>query len=319
MPAVITLGELLIDFVSTRAGVSLEEAPAFEKAAGGAPANVAVGTARLGVTSAFLGKVGEDAFGRFLARTLKENGVDISGLCFSREARTMLAFVSLQASGERDFEFYRSPSADILYTPEEVHTALLQQARVFHFGSISLISEPSRSATLYAVETARQAGALISYDPTLRLNLWADEHAAREGIRLGWPLAHVIKVSEEELAFLSGMEDITQGAQALWHPELKLLVVTRGKDGCAYFTPDFNGEIPGFPVHAVDTTGAGDGFVAGMLAGLSEQLLASLDQTRLHEILRFANAVGALTTTRRGAIPALPRRQEVEAFLAQAG
>ena len=183
MPAVITLGELLIDFVSTRAGVSLEEAPAFEKAAGGAPANVAVGTARLGVTSAFLGKVGEDAFGRFLARTLKENGVDISGLCFSREARTMLAFVSLQASGERDFEFYRSPSADILYTPEEVHTALLQQARVFHFGSISLISEPSRSATLYAVETARQAGALISYDPNLRLNLWADEHAAREGPR----------------------------------------------------------------------------------------------------------------------------------------
>jgi fructokinase len=173
MPAVITLGEMLIDFVPTVSGVSLIEAPAFQKAAGGAPANVAVGLARLGVPSGFMGKVGEDAFA--------ENGVDTTALCFSKAARTALAFVSLKADGERDFMFYRHPSADMLYTPEEVDEDYLEQARIFHYGSISLIGEPSRSATLRAIEVARQSGALISYDPNLRLNLWPDAQSAKEG------------------------------------------------------------------------------------------------------------------------------------------
>jgi len=182
MPAVISHGEMLIDFVSTVNGVSLIEAPSFLKAPGGAPANVAVGLARLGVSAGFLGQVGDDAFGHFLAQTLRENNVDVSALRFSREARTMLAFVSLRVDGERDFMFYRQPSADVLYRPEDVDETYVRSAKVFHFGTISLILEPARSATLHAVKIAREAGLTISFDPNLRLNLWPDAKAARKSV-----------------------------------------------------------------------------------------------------------------------------------------
>lgn len=319
MPELITLGELLIDFVPTVSGVSLAEATTFKKAPGGAPANVAVGAARLGVSSGFMGKVGEDPFGRFLAQTLAEAGVDISALCFSTEARTALAFVSLRADGERDFMFYRHPSADMLYRPEEVDAAYLRQAKIFHFGSISLIGEPSRSATLHAVQAARQAGALISYDPNLRLQLWPDPALAREGLLLGWQHAQIAKISQEELEFLAGTGELERGVERLWQPNLRLLVVTQGKAGCSYFTSRFRGHVPGFPVAAVDATGAGDGFVAALLAGLVRSPEAWEDVREIARICRYANAAGALTTTQRGAIPALPSAAQVEAFLRQQG
>jgi len=315
MPDVIALGELLIDFVPTVSGTRLVEAPAFIKAPGGAPANVAVGLARLGASSGFMGQVGDDAFGRFLAQTLRDNGVDVSALRFTSEARTMLAFVSLRADGEREFMFYRHPSADMLYRPEDVDADYIRRATVFHFGSISLIDEPSRSATLFAAETARSANLLVSYDPNLRLSLWPDAESAKEGMLIGWPLAHVIKVSEEELEFLSGASDLSAGVKKLWHSELRVLVVTQGAAGCVYFTPSFSGEAQGFPIEAVDTTGAGDGFVAGLLKGLLDRPQAYEDEATLHDACRYANAVGALTTTQRGAIPALPSADAVDAFL----
>ena len=315
MPDVITLGELLIDFVPTVSGVTLIEAPAFKKAPGGAPANVAAGLAKLGIPSGFMGKVGDDAFGRFLAQTLQKVGVDTSALRFSTEARTALAFVSLRADGEREFMFYRHPSADMLYAPAEVDTDYIRSAKVLHYGSISLISEPSRSATLLAIETAKTAGLLISYDPNLRLNLWPSAEAAKEGILLGWPLAQFIKVSEEELAFLAETEDLEAAARQIWHPDLRLLVITRGKAGCTYITSRFSGEVPGFGVEAIDTTGAGDGFVAGLLKGLLEHPQLDQDEAQLRQICRYANAVGALTTTERGAIPALPTAEQVDRFL----
>jgi len=315
MVDVVTFGELLIDFVSTESGVSLVEAPAFVKAAGGAPANVAVGLARLGVSTGFMGKVGDDDFGHFLAQTLAENSVDVSALLFSDEARTALAFVSLGADGERDFMFYRHPSADMLIRPEEIDRAYIGSAKAFHYGSISLISEPSRSATLAAVECAREHGLLISYDPNLRLALWPSAEAAREGMLAGWPFAHVTKVSREELAFLSGQNDPTTAARQLWHEQLRLLVITNGPDGCGYVTANAQGHVPGYQVETVDTTGAGDGFVAGLLAGLLANESAWERVLDLEETLRFANAVGALTTTRRGAIPALPTRHAVEALM----
>jgi fructokinase len=169
---VVACGELLIDFVSTESGVTLAEAPAFKKAAGGAPANVAVGLARLGYRAGFLGQVGDDDFGHFLADTLGQAGVDTNGLRFTGAARTALAFVSLRSDGERSFVFYRHPSADMLWRPEDVNAAYAGSTRIFHYGSISLIGEPSRSATLAALGYARNAGALISYDPNLRLALW---------------------------------------------------------------------------------------------------------------------------------------------------
>jgi fructokinase len=315
MSDVIALGELLIDFVSTQSGVSLSEAPAFQKAPGGAPANVAVGLARLGVSSGFIGKVGNDDFGRFLAQTLAQNGVDTTGLRFSNEARTMLAFVSLRADGERDFMFYRHPSADMLLSPDDLDFEWLGAAKVLHYGSISLISEPSCSATLAALQGAAARGLLISYDPNLRLNLWPSAEAARQGMLDGWQYAQVAKLSREELSFLSGEEDLAAGVKKLWRDRLRLLVITDGAEGCYYATGKAHGHVPGHRVKAVDTTGAGDGFVAGLLAGLLKNEEAWRDSAVLEKVLRFANAVGALTTTQRGAVPALPTREQVAAFL----
>ncbi len=315
MANAICLGELLIDFVPTVTGTGLTDAPAFIKAPGGAPGNVAVGLARLGVKSAFMGKVGDDAFGHFLADTLAAAGVDVGPLRFSSEARTALAFVSLRADGEREFMFYRHPSADMLFTPREVDMDAISRAKLLHFGSISLIGEPSRSATLYAVDAARTAGGLVSYDPNLRLPLWPDADAARKGLLLGLSKAHIVKLSDDESEFLTGLSDLKAACQALWHEDLKLMVVTRGRAGCVYFTPKFTGMVESFTVEAVDATGAGDGFVAGLLQGLLADPSTFQDETRLRELCRFANAVGALATTERGAIPALPDRERVRDFL----
>ena len=312
---VVTLGELLIDFVPTQSGVSLIDAPSFKKAPGGAPANVAAGLAKLGVSTAFLGKVGDDAFGQFLKTTLDNVGVDTRGVVFSHEARTALAFVSLHSDGEREFMFYRHPSADMLYTPEEVNGSLIEKAKILHVGSISLISEPSRSATLSALEIARENHVLISYDPNLRLALWSDPTAAKTGMLSIWDQADMIKVSEEELQFLTGSDDVDEAVFTLWHENLKLLVVTLGSQGSQYFTPNFSGYIPGFQVKAVDTTGAGDGFVAGLISGLLNFPQGWEVEDQLVAICRRANAVGALTTTRLGAIPSLPTSKQLDAFM----
>ena len=311
---VVTCGELLIDFVALETGVSLIEAHAFEKAAGGAPANVAVGLARLGRSVAFLGQVGTDDFGDYLKRTLEADGVDTARLHRSDEARTALAFVSLKADGERDFMFYRHPSADMLWRADNHDRALAASAQVFHFGSISLISEPSRTSTISAAQAARAAGALISYDPNLRLPLWSSVDAARQGLRDGLAYANIVKMSREELAFLSGIDDVEQGARSLWHDDLRLLTVTSGLQGCSWFTANQSGRMVGFPVTSIDTTGAGDAFVAGVLTGLFDANFR-FEPDALESVMRLANAAGAITVTRRGAIPALPTRAEVEAFL----
>lgn len=315
MPDVISFGELLIDFVPTISNVSLIEAPAFKKAPGGAPANVAVGLSRLGISTGFMGKVGDDAFGHFLVSVLQENRVDTHAMKFAPEARTALAFVSLAADGDREFMFYRHPSADMLFSPDEVDAEYILKAKMFHFGSITLISDPSRSATLQALQIARQGGLLISYDPNLRLNLWQDESTAKEGILSVWQQANFIKVSQEEIEFLCGMTDIVDGARSLWHPDLNLMVITKGSRGCTFITPQFTGDVPGYRVEPVDSTGAGDGFVAGLIYGLVENADCWKNKALLTEVCRFANGVGALTTLERGAIPALPTREQVFSFM----
>lgn len=311
---VVSFGELLIDFVALETSVAVGEASGFQKAPGGAPANVAVGVAKLGQPAAFLGQVGDDPFGHYLDGVLRAEGVDTGGLRFSPDARTALAFVSLRADGERSFVFYRHPSADMLMRPEDVPLDMIDAARIFHYGSITMISEPSRSATLAAVEYARSRGLFLSYDPNLRLSLWDDEAAARAGMLAGLDYAHLVKVSDEELVFLTGADSI----DPLWRPDMRLIVVTHGANGATLYTRDRQIDAPGFRVSAVDTTGAGDGFVAGLLVGLLESDFTK-DESALAQMLRFANAVGALTTTRRGAIPALPTRPAVEAFLGEMG
>ncbi len=311
---VVTCGELLIDFVATKSGVTLAQASTFLKALGGAPANVAVGIARLGYSAGFMGQVGNDEFGHFLADTLRDYGVDTTALQFSTQARTALAFVSLLADGERDFMFYRHPSADMLWQPEQVDREYVTGTRIFHYGSISLINEPSRIATLTALEYAKSNGTLLSYDPNLRLPLWPSPDAARSGILNGWQHAEIIKVSEEELFFVSTQHTMEHAARSLWHDKLRLLVITQGKGGCTYFTPEASGHVAGFLVQPVDTTGAGDGFVAGMLVGLLERNL-QWEKENIEKALLLGNAVGALATTQAGAISSLPTMQEAQAFL----
>lgn len=320
MVQVVCLGELLIDFVSLESGVSLEEAPSFKKAPGGAPANVAVGLARLGHQVGFIGKVGDESFGHFLADVLQENGVDVSGLSFDRDTRTMLAFVSLTNEGERDFMFYRHPSADMRLTPGEIPKDLIQHAAIFHYGSISLISEPCRSATFHALEIARNSGLLISYDPNLRLALWESAEQAKQEILAGMRYAVLVKINDDELEFLTGTHELVEGAKQLLSFGPELIVVTLGSKGCFFFSETATGRVPGHALSAIDTTGAGDGFVAGLLSGLLNSLkpgeaFVLPEQAKLEECCRFANAVGALTTTKRGAIPALPTREQVEDFL----
>lgn len=308
--SIVCLGELLIDFVSMETGVSVGDASGFIKAPGGAPANVAVAVARLGQESAFLGQVGNDPFGHFLVDVLAAEGVDVEGLCFSDKARTALAFVSLADDGERSFVFYRHPSADMLMQPDDLMLEKIDTAKIFHFGSITLIHEPSRSTTLKAADYARSKGLIVSYDPNLRLALWENEDAARKGLWLGVDYANVMKISDEELVFMTGSDDV----RPLWRDNLKLIVVTHGAQGSTAYTP--NGKSyhqASKVVQAIDTTGAGDGFVAGLLVGLLENPDDYAE--KLPQILKLANGVGALATTNRGAIPALPMRDQVEAFI----
>ncbi|XP_051141384.1 probable fructokinase-6, chloroplastic [Andrographis paniculata] len=312
-PLVVCFGEMLIDFVPTTSGLSLAESPAFKKAPGGAPANVAVGIARLGGNSAFVGKVGDDEFGYMLADILKSNNVNNQGMRFDPGARTALAFVTLRNDGEREFMFYRNPSADMLLRVDELDLDLIKKATIFHYGSISLITEPCKSAHIAAAKAAKDAGVILSYDPNLRLPLWQSGESAREGILSIWDTADIIKISEEEISFLTKGEDPYDDnvVRKLFHDNLKLLLVTEGPEGCRYYTKEFSGRVDGLKVEAVDTTGAGDAFVAGILAQLSSDLSLLKDEGKLRNALRFSNACGALTVTERGAIPALPTRDAV--------
>ncbi|KAL6227888.1 hypothetical protein ACLB2K_001843 [Fragaria x ananassa] len=313
---IVSFGEMLIDFVPTVSGVSLAEAPGFLNAPGGAPANVAIAVSRLGGNASFVGKLGDDEFGHMLAGILKENNVSGEGIMFDQGARTALAFVTLRADGEREFMFYRNPSADMLLMPEELNLELIKSAKVFHYGSISLIVEPCRSAHLKAMEVAKEAGALLSYDPNLRLPLWPSAEEAREQIMSIWDKAEVIKVSDVELEFLTGNPNIDdESALSLWHSNLKLLLVTLGEKGCRYYTKSFRGYVEAFRVTAVDTTGAGDSFVGALLAKIVDDQSVLENEQRLREVLKFANACGAITTTKKGAIPALPNESEVLALI----
>ncbi|KAL5719696.1 fructokinase [Ranunculus cassubicifolius] len=313
---IISFGEMLIDFVPTQSGVSLAEAPGFLKAPGGAPANVAIAVSRLGGRSAFVGKLGDDEFGHMLAGILKEYGVNSDGILFDQGARTALAFVTLRADGEREFMFYRNPSADMLLREDELNVELISKAKIFHYGSISLITEPCRSAHIRAMEIAKEGGSLLSYDPNLRLPLWPSADEAREQILSIWDKADLVKVSEDELEFLTGkgvleVEAIDEAALSLWRPSFKLMLVTLGDKGCRYYTKDFHGGVDPFSVKTVDTTGAGDAFIGSLLSKIVDDMSILENETRLRETLRFANACGAITTTKKGAIPALPAVSDV--------
>jgi fructokinase len=315
---IVCLGELLIDFVATATG-PLRDAPGFVKAAGGAPANVAVAAARLGCTVAFLGAVGQDEFGSFLRDQLENNRVDVRGLRLLRRGSTPLAFVSLKENAERDFLFYWRDTADHLVTQRDIPYELAGDCRIFHYGSISLIHPAMRAVTYRALRAARKSRSVfVSCDPNLRLNLWSSPAQARKTILKTIESAHLVKINDEELGFLTGKNDLRRGLRALAGITDAAILVTRGPAGATYRWGKREGEVAGFAVPAIDSTGAGDGFVAGFLSRLLETQgsLQKLqpDAKTLARWVRYANAVGALATLKRGAIPAFPSRSEVEAF-----
>ncbi|HXH02553.1 MAG TPA: PfkB family carbohydrate kinase [Candidatus Competibacteraceae bacterium] len=323
MSIVTSFGEALIDFVPLENGLPLAEVTTFARAPGGAPANVAAAVARLGGQARFAGQVGADAFGECLRRTLERVGVDTRYLLATGEAKTALAFVSLRADGERDFMFYREPSADMLMPAEAITPAWFADNAVFHFGSLTLTHPRARAATYRAVELARAAGNLVSFDPNLRLSLWPSAAAFSDAVRPLLGQAHVLKLSEEELPVLCPVAEEAAAVAWLLAQGVALVVITRGERGTSAYSRHGRVDAPSLAVTAVDTTGAGDAFVGGLLyqlaaAGIGPHNLDALlaDSGRLSTMLRFANACGALTATRRGAIPALPDRAEVEAALA---
>jgi len=322
---IVTLGEVLIDMFPMQVGQAMGEVEAFTPKAGGAPANVAVAARRLGRESAFIGKVGEDLFGEYLKWVLDEEGVETRGMRFDPEARTTMAIIAMPDEDSAEFVFYRNPGADQRLAADELDHALLQNTRVFHFGSLSLTDEPARSATVAAARMARQAGAIVSYDLNYRPALWKDPDQALTQAQEVLPLVDVLKVNEGEVALLCGLgsvsirdlEGVGAATRCLLQAGPRLVVVTLGKDGSYFVTREAQGYIPGFKVDTIDAVGCGDAFTAGLLSQLAvmEDWQSQLTAESLTRMLIFANAVGALTSLKRGALPALPTLDEVNHFM----
>jgi fructokinase len=309
---VIAIGELLIDF--TPAGKSEQGNPFYERNPGGAPANVLSGLARLGKHTAFIGKVGDDLFGHYLVELMAGQGIQMDGIRYSQDSQTTVVFVDLKDNGERSFSFYRKPGADQMLMPEELNQKMLSETRIFHFGSVSLTHEPSRSATLEAVRLAKQSGALISFDPNIRLSLWDDSRTARLEIMNALNYADIVKISEEELEFLTENPDVVEGSGKLHEAyQTKLIMVTLGSEGSFFRYGALYGHVSGHPVTAIDTTGAGDAFLSGVLFRILERgaSLEGLTVSELASILNFGNIMGSIVVTRKGAILSMPSMEEI--------
>ncbi len=310
MRDITAIGEILIDLTQT--GKNGAGVPTFAANPGGAPANVAVAAARLGCSTAFIGKVGADSLGGYLRQVLEENGVDHSGLQVGESATTM-AIVSIDETGERSFRFLRG--ADCEMVPEDVDEKMAQNSRILHFGSVSLTQGIARSATIFTARAAHRAGMLVSYDPNYRPALWRTKRDALEWMSLPLPLVDIIKLSEEELPLLTGSEDLEEGSRALEEQGIRLVMITLGAKGafCRWQGESFT--VPSVPAKVADTNGAGDTFMGAVLSRLcrrGEKPLENLERGELEEILAFANRAASITCSRSGAIPAMPTLAEVE-------
>lgn len=312
----VAFGESLIDF--TPEGVNELGMQLFSCNPGGAPANVLAMFSRLGGRTAFIGKVGDDDFGRFLIRTMADAGIYVGGVQKDKVVPTTLAFVQLDERGDRSFSFYRKPGADIMLTRDEVPMELVENCRIFHFGSVSLTDEPCRTATLEAVRKARAAGAVISFDPNYRPLLWKNIGQAKTEIVAALPLTDLLKVSGEELVLLTGENDLEAGATVLRSMGPSAVLVTLGPKGAYFQTAQAEEFLPTYDVKTVDTTGAGDAFLGALLWCLKEKCLneiRSLSADDWKQAAMFSNAAGSLTTTAKGAIPAMPEKSAIEKCL----
>jgi len=307
---VIALGELLIDF--TMNGQSEQGNNMFEACPGGAPCNVLALLNKMGKKTAFIGKVGKDQFGTLLRDTITEAGIDASNLMVDENVNTTLAFVHTFPDGDREFSFYRNPGADMMLTADEVNPEVVKDTKVFHFGTLSMTHEGVREATKKAVETAKANGCLVSFDPNLRPPLWSSLDLAKEQMEYGFGKCDILKISDNEIQFVSGKEDYDEGIAYLQETyNIPLILLTMGKDGSRAYYKGMRVDRPGFSVKAIETTGAGDTFCGSSLNYLVDHDFENLTEEQLGEMLTFANAAAALVTTKKGAIKAMPVKEEV--------
>jgi fructokinase len=316
---IVCLGEVLIDMFPAEIGRRLVEVSAFRPVPGGAPANAAVAAAKLGATSGFIGKVGEDFFGHMLEEVLRAEGVDTRAVRFDPQARTTLVFIAKPDENNNEYIFYRNPGADVLLAADEIDRELLQSTQCLHFGSLSLTDEPIRGTSREAVRLAKSGGALVSFDVNYRPSLWPRGEAAVQQVQAILPEVDLVKLNETELVLLTGGEELESGAQSLLDRGPSLCVITLGEKG-SYFQSRAGGKfVPPFQVKTVDATGCGDAFIAGLLIQLvrAGKPLGEFSLEELESALRYANAVGAMTAQTLGVIPALPTAAQVGEFLAR--
>ena len=317
---VTALGELMIDF--TDSGKSEQGNPLLEANPGGAPCNVLSMLQRLGASTAFIGKVGDDGFGHMLDETIRQQGIDGSGLCFDYAVHTTLALVLKKENGDRDFSFYRNPGADIMLHEEEVNTELIENSRIFHFGSLSLTDEPVRTATHRAIAAAKNAECLISFDPNLREPLWKSLDEAKQQIDWGMQQCDYLKISDNEIVWFTGKQDYQEGIDFLFktYPNLKLITLSMGPDGSRACTRTIRVDVPAYLQEGtIETTGAGDTFCACVLKMILDHGIDNLDENTLVQGLTFANAAASIVTTRKGALRVMPTAAEVVQFLVERG
>ncbi|MGE7998892.1 carbohydrate kinase family protein [Lysinibacillus sp. NPDC093190] len=315
MSKLYAIGELLIDFTPTEQNASLATIEQFTKNAGGAPANVAAVCAKLEQQAALITQVGHDAFGDFLVETLKKADVDTNYIVQTANGETSLAFVSLTDDGGRDFLFYRRHAADLLYNKMQLPTNLLTDKDILHFCSVNLVESPMKHAHVALIEQAHQAGSLVSFDPNVRLPLWNDAKACRQTILEFLPKAHIVKLSEEELLFLTAIEEEETAVHSLFQGKVQVLIVTRGAEGASLYTKKLHVKVPADKVHAIDTTGAGDAFIGALLAILLNKQITAInliDFCKQHAVslLTFANSYAGASTTKHGAIASYLSKQE---------
>ena len=312
---VTALGELLIDF--TENGKSGQGNPLFEANPGGAPCNVLAMLSKLGHKTAFVGKVGNDFFGEQLKDAITEVGIDAAYLCMDEQVHTTLAMVHTYPDGDRDFSFYRDPGADMMLAEDEIPEELIKDSDIFHFGTLSMTHEGVRAATKKAIRIAKEAGALISFDPNLRPPLWKDMNEARIQVLYGLENCHILKISDNEIQWLTGKEDYTEGVE--WINEryrITLILVSMGKQGSRAYYKGMMVEVsPFLQKNTVETTGAGDTFCGCVLHYICEHGLSDLSENNLREMLVFANAAASLITTRKGALRVMPEMGEVQALI----
>ena len=312
---VTALGELLIDF--TESGTSTQGNPVLEANPGGAPCNVLAMLEKLGKKAAFIGKVGNDMFGTQLKNAVEEVNIDTRNLVIDKEVHTTLAFVHTYPDGDRDFSFYRNPGADMMLTRDEVQEDLIRDSRIFHFGTLSSTHESVREATRYAIDVAKEAGCIVSFDPNLRPPLWKSLEDARAEIEYGLGKCDILKISDNEVEFLFETTDYDKGAALLKEKyNIPLILITMGKDGSRAYYKDLRVEAaPFLQEHTIETTGAGDTFCASSLNYILEHGLDNLTAENLKELLTFANAAASLITTRKGALRVMPAKEEVLDFI----